>query len=96
MPPARTADTTAAEVQLAGVPWPMTWLECEAFAGWPTAGTETGRAPRRAAPAGGAVQHAAATPAIPARARVAGRMRQGYAGTPTRASGPPIGPRQRK
>src|ERR1700729_3892534 len=39
MPPSATAATTAAEVQLAAVPSPITWAGCEASAGCPAAGT---------------------------------------------------------
>jgi hypothetical protein len=35
IPPSATAATTAAEVQLAGVPFPMTWVGCEVLTGWP-------------------------------------------------------------
>jgi hypothetical protein len=45
-PPARTAAATAAEVQLAAVPWPTTRLAREVSTGRPAAGTGTGRAPR--------------------------------------------------
>ena len=43
IPPARTAATTAAEVQLAGVPRPTTRLGCEVSTPRPAAGTGTGR-----------------------------------------------------
>src|SRR5580693_3265616 len=39
MPPAATAATTACEVQLAGVPVPMTRLGCAVLTGWAAAGT---------------------------------------------------------
>jgi hypothetical protein len=45
IPPARTAATTAAEVQLAALPRPTTWLECEVSTGRPGAGTATVRTP---------------------------------------------------
>jgi hypothetical protein len=38
-PPAATAATTAADVQLAGVPLPITWSGWLVSAGWPAAGT---------------------------------------------------------
>jgi hypothetical protein len=45
IPPARTAATTAAEVQLAAVPRPTTWLGREVSTGRPAAGTGTERTP---------------------------------------------------
>src|SRR5665213_1357211 len=45
IPPARTAATTAAEVQLAAVPRPTTWLGWDVSTGRPAAGTGTGRTP---------------------------------------------------
>ena len=39
MPPLATALTTAAEVQLAGVPLPMTWFGSLVFTARPAAGT---------------------------------------------------------
>lgn len=45
IPPVRTAATTAAEVQLAAVPCPMTRLGWDVFTGRPAAGTGAGRAP---------------------------------------------------
>jgi len=39
MPPAATARTTAADVQLAGRPLPITWLECLVSTAWPAGGT---------------------------------------------------------
>ncbi len=45
IPPARTAATTAAEVQLAALPRPTTWLGCEVSTGRPGAGTPTARTP---------------------------------------------------
>jgi hypothetical protein len=38
-PPMATAWTTAAEVQLAAVPSPMTWSGCAVLAAWPATGT---------------------------------------------------------
>jgi hypothetical protein len=38
-PPAATARTTAADVQLAGVPLPITWLGCRASTARPADGT---------------------------------------------------------
>ncbi|MGO9904972.1 MAG: hypothetical protein ACLPY3_04520 [Solirubrobacteraceae bacterium] len=43
IPPARTAATTAAEVQLAGVPCPTTRFGCAVSTGAPAAGTGTAR-----------------------------------------------------
>src|ERR1700692_4807055 len=45
MPPARTAATTAAEVQLAAVPRPTTRLGWDVSTGRPAAGTGTERTP---------------------------------------------------
>jgi hypothetical protein len=45
IPPARTAATTAAEVQLAAVPLPTTWLGWEVSTARPAAGTGTARTP---------------------------------------------------
>jgi hypothetical protein len=45
IPPARTAATTAAEVQPADVPWPTTWFACEVLTACPAAGTATVRVP---------------------------------------------------
>jgi hypothetical protein len=45
IPPARTAATTAAEVQLAAVPCPTTWLGWDVSTGRPAAGTGTERTP---------------------------------------------------
>jgi hypothetical protein len=45
IPPARTAATTAADVQLAAVPRPTTWLGCDVSTGRAEAGTGTERAP---------------------------------------------------
>ncbi|HEY1519801.1 MAG TPA: hypothetical protein VGL69_17990 [Solirubrobacteraceae bacterium] len=42
IPPARTAASTAAEVQLAGVPCPTTRLGCDVSTARPPAGTGTG------------------------------------------------------
>ena len=39
MPPAATSRTTAADVQLAGVPFPITWLGCLESTCRPAAGT---------------------------------------------------------
>jgi len=41
MPPMATARTTAAEVQLAGVPWPMTWFGRAVLTARPARGTCT-------------------------------------------------------
>src|SRR5436305_10241872 len=41
IPPARTAATTAAEVQLAGVPWPTTRSGCVVFTARAARGTGT-------------------------------------------------------
>ncbi len=38
-PPLATALTTAAEVQLPGVPLPMTWVGCDVFTARPATGT---------------------------------------------------------
>src|ERR1019366_8013901 len=46
IPPARTAATTAAEVQLAAVPRPTTWLGRDVSTARPAAGTGTKRTPR--------------------------------------------------
>ena len=56
-----TAATTAAEVQLAGVPWPTTRVGCEGSTGRPAAGTLTSARV-------GDCEAADATPAAPARA----------------------------
>src|SRR5450755_525337 len=45
IPPSRTAATTAAEVQLAAVPRPTTWLGWDVSTGRPAAGTSTERTP---------------------------------------------------
>jgi hypothetical protein len=45
MPPARTAATTPAEVQLAAVPRPTTRVGCDVSTGRPAAGTGTRRTP---------------------------------------------------
>jgi hypothetical protein len=45
IPPARTAATTAAEVQLAAVPRPTTWLGRDVSTARPAAGTGTKRTP---------------------------------------------------
>jgi hypothetical protein len=42
IPPARTAATTAAEVQLAAVPLPTTWVGCDVSTGPAPTGTGTG------------------------------------------------------
>jgi hypothetical protein len=47
-PPAATARTTACDVQLAGVPWPITWSGCAVL----TAGANGPPAPP---PAGGVI-----------------------------------------
>ena len=39
MPPAATSRTTAADVQLAGVPFPITWLGCVVSTARPAGGT---------------------------------------------------------
>ena len=39
MPPAATARTTAADVQLAGLPSPITWLGCPVSSARPEDGT---------------------------------------------------------
>ena len=39
MPPAATSRTTAADVQLAGVPFPITWLGCLVLTARPAGGT---------------------------------------------------------
>ena len=54
MPPAATAATTAAEVQLAGVPVPITRSGCDVSTGWPATGTGTTPAGRGGAGATGA------------------------------------------
>jgi hypothetical protein len=46
IPPARTAATTAAEEQLAAVPWPTTRVEWDVSTGPPAAGTGTVLTPR--------------------------------------------------
>jgi hypothetical protein len=46
IPPARTAATTAGEVQLAAVPRPTIWLEWAVLTGRPAAGTGTEPTPR--------------------------------------------------
>jgi hypothetical protein len=38
-PPDATASTTACDVQLAGVPFPITWSGWVVLTGWPAAGT---------------------------------------------------------
>jgi hypothetical protein len=45
IPPARTAATTAPEVQLAGVPRPTTWFGCEVSKLRPAVGTDTATPP---------------------------------------------------
>jgi hypothetical protein len=45
IPPARTAATTAAEVQLAAVPRPTTWFARDVFTARPAEGTGTERTP---------------------------------------------------
>src|ERR1700719_3189870 len=45
IPPARTAATVAAEVQLAAVPCPTTRVGCDVSIGRPAPGTETARTP---------------------------------------------------
>src|SRR5579864_728725 len=57
IPPAATALTTAADVQLAGVPWPITWFGWLVFTARPAGGTgkcplglpKSGSAPKRPA-----------------------------------------------
>src|SRR5580704_12834652 len=45
IPPARTAATTPADVQVAAVPRPTTWFGCDVSTARPATGTGTGCAP---------------------------------------------------
>src|ERR1700749_808530 len=47
-PPDATAATTACDVQLAGVPFPITWSGWVVLTGWPAAGTAAVPGPKLA------------------------------------------------
>jgi hypothetical protein len=66
IPPARTAATTAAEVQLAAVPFPTTRVGCDVSTGPAPTGTETGLGADSASRSGvRATELAAGTTAAP-------------------------------
>src|ERR1700760_610841 len=51
-PPDATAATTACDVQLAGVPFPITWSGWVVLTGWPAAGTAARPVPKLAGACG--------------------------------------------
>src|ERR1700760_578153 len=51
-PPDATAATTACDVQLAGVPFPITWSGWVVLTGWPAAGTAAMPVPKLAGACG--------------------------------------------
>jgi len=66
IPPARTAATTAAEVQLAAVLFPTTWVGCDVSTGPAPAGTGTGTGTDNASRSGARLAElATGTTAVP-------------------------------